>query len=217
MKSLKLTGIILLVILTTFAMSTGAWAKKGGKPGGGGGTDTGHVSMEVTGANELDFVVDAFQDCEERLASDDTSFLCNKRGVTHYINLGDFFMNRAYPNGSSARDCFGEDPGAGRFAVTIGVAVNRDGSAEAVLRFHAFENDGETDVLYVLVVTDPDGWSGPFPPAVEDTTTMGVLQGKSIRWELRTSNKRQERDACVDSGTFIDGSDFIKVDFTRID
>jgi hypothetical protein len=66
-------------------------------------------------------------------------------------------------------------------------------------------------------VTDPNGWSGPFPPAVGETTTMGELKGQSITWVLRTSNKRQERDACVDNGTFVNGSDFIKVDFTRID
>ena len=35
MKSLKPIGIILLTILTSLAMSTGTWAKKGGKPGGG--------------------------------------------------------------------------------------------------------------------------------------------------------------------------------------
>lgn len=73
MQSLKLTGTLLLAILTTFAVSTGAWAKKGGKPGGG-GTDTGHVSMEATGANTQDFVVDAFQDCQEQLAANDTSY-----------------------------------------------------------------------------------------------------------------------------------------------
>ena len=162
--------------------------------------------MEATG------LIYAFQDCEERLASDDTSYLCNKSGVDHNIWLGNFLMDRLYTNGSSA-NCFGD----GHFPVTIGVAVNKDASAETVLRFHGYENDGETDVLYVLVVTDPSGWSGPFPPAVDTTTTMGELQGQSISWVLRTSNKRQARDACVDSGTFVNGSDFIKVDFTRID
>ena len=210
MKTSKLTGILILVFLTTIAMSTSILAKKGGKPGGGGGTDTGHVSMEATG------LIYAFQDCEERLASDDTSFLCNKRGANHYINLGGFLMNRTYPNGSNAENCFGEDPEADRFDVTIGVAVNRDGSAETVLRFHAFENDGVTDVLYVLVVTDPNGWSGSFPPAASDTTTMGEPQvDRSVSWALRTSNKRQAKDACVDSGTFVLGDDFINVDFTR--
>lgn len=212
MKSLKPVGIVLLAILASLAMSTSAWAKKGGKPGGGDGTDSGHVSMAATGASEQDYVVDAFQDCTERLASDDTSYLCNKSGVDHYIWLGDFLMNRVYDNGSSV-SCFGD----GHFPVNIGVAVNRDGSAESVLRFHGFENDGVTDVLYVLIVTDPLGWSGAFPPAVGYTTTMGELQGQPVSWVLRTGNKRQERDACVDSGTFVAGSDFIKVDFTRIE
>jgi len=205
MKTPKLIGTLLFAILTTFAMSTGAWAKKGGNPGGG-GTDTSHVYMKATG------VVDADQDCQERLTADDTSYLCNKSAAYHIIDLG-FLMYRTYDNGLSG-DCFG--PGL-NIPVTIGVAVNRDASAETVLRFHAFENDGETDVLYVLTVTDPNGWSGPFPPVAGDTTTMGVLQGQSVSWELRTSNKRQARDACVDSGTFVNGSDFIRVDFTRDD
>lgn len=207
MKSLKTVGFILLITLASLAMSTGVWAKKGGNPGGGGGgTDSGHVSMYATG------VVDAFQDCTERLASDDTSYLCNKSGSTHFITLGDFLMGRSYSNGLSA-NCFG----VGYFPVNIGVAVNKDGSAETVLRFHGFENDGVTDALYVLIVTDPLGWSGAFPPAVGDTTTMGELQGQPISWVLKTGYKRQARDACVDSGTFDSGSDFIKVDFTRID
>ena len=40
MKSLRLTGILLIAILTSSAMSTGVWAKKGGKLGGGGGGDS---------------------------------------------------------------------------------------------------------------------------------------------------------------------------------
>ena len=199
MKTSRLALVLLTVSLISLIVSSSAFAKKSGKPGdGGGGTDTGHVSMLATG------IVDAFQDCSERLAADDTSYLCNKSGVEHYISLGDFLMDRDYANGSS-ETCFG----AGYFPVTIGVAVNRDASAETVLRFHGYENDGETDVLYVLVVTDPYGWSGSFPPEIGDTATMGELQGQNISWALSTSNKRQARDACVDSGTFGNGSDFI--------
>lgn len=52
-----------------------------------------------------------------------------------------------------------------------------------------------------------------------ETTTMGELDGQTIiSWSLGTSNKNQARNACVNSGTFdVNGSDFIKVDFTRID
>jgi hypothetical protein len=211
MKPLKLIGILLIAILTSLAMSTGAWAKKGGKPGGGGdGTETGHVSMDATGA------VDAFQYCEERLAAEETSYLCNKSGADHEIILGNFLTNHAYPNGSIAANCFGL---SGVFPVTIGVDLNKNKSAETVLRFHAFKNDRTTAILYVLRVNDPRGWNGAFPPAVGKATTMGELDGQTvISWDLGASNRNQERNACVDSGTFaVNGSDFIKVNFTRID
>jgi hypothetical protein len=198
------------------ALPQGLAAK--GKPDRG-GTDTGHVSMTATGegSDPKNFVVDAFQDCEEKLASNDTSYLCNKKGTNHDIMLGDFLMNHGYPNGSSAANCFG----IGFFTVNIGVDLNKNGSAETVLRFNGFKNDGVTDVLYVLRVNDPRGWSGAFPPTagVENTTTMGKLNGQTIiSWTLGATNKSQARNACVDSGTFgPSGSDFIRVDFTRID
>lgn len=194
------------------ALPQGLAAK--GKPGGG--TDTGHVSMTATGYSVQDFVVDAFQKCEERLAANDTSYLCNNAGTGHDIMLGDFLMNHNYPNGSTAANCFG----AGYFPVTFGVDLLKKGSAETVLRFGAFKNDRVTEVLYVLIVNDPRGWSGgAFPPVVGSTTTMGQLDGSTeISWVLRTSNKNQARDACVDSGIFDpNGSDFIRVDFHRID
>ena len=211
MKTLRLIGVLFLTITTLLALSTAALAKKGGKPGDSGdGTDTGHVSMDASGA------VVAFQYCEERLAASDTSYLCNKQGTDHEITLGGFFMNHAYPNGSEAADCFGV---SGVFPVTIGVDLNKNGSAETVLRFHAYKNDRATQILYVLRVNDPRGWSGTFPPEVGDTTTMGDLDGQTvISWDLGASNRNQERNACVDSGTFsADGSDFIEVNFTRID
>jgi len=207
MKTLKLTGILLVAILTSLAMSNGAWAKKGGKPGGGGGgTDSGHVSMVATGA------VDAGQDCDERLSADDTSYRCNDSGVGHTIFLGEFFMNHVYPNDPKAKDCFGPSD----YRVSISVDLNKNGSAETAFWFHAFKGDGTTEVLYVLAVNDPRGWSGAFPPAVTDTTTMGEFdEHAAITWDLGASNKQQERNACVDSGTFT--SDSIKVDFTRIE
>jgi len=199
------------------ALPQGLVAK--GKPDRG-GTDTGHVSMTATGAGDLvdEFVVDAFQDCEEKLAANDTSYLCNKRGNDHYIWLGNFLMNREYPNGSSAGNCFG----AGYLRVNIGVDLNKNNSAETVLRFNGFKNDGETDVLYVLRVNDPRSWSSAFPPAKGDTTTMGEPDEFDeltvISWTLGATNKKQARNACVASGTFdVNGSDFIRVDFTRID
>ena len=221
MKNLALMkNFIIFSISICLALAGGQVnAKKGGGgggSGGGGGTDTGHVSMDAAGTSGLDFVVDAFQDCEERIAADDTSYLCNKSGAGHDIVLGDFLMNHVYPNGSLAANCFG-DPGVIN-RVSIGVEKTKNGSAETVFWFHAFKNDRATEVLYVLIVNDPRGWSGPFPPIAGETTSMGELDGQSlISWDLGASNKRQERDACVDSGTFeANGTDFIKVDFKRI-
>ena len=141
----------------------------------------------------------------------------NPAGADHDIVIGDFLMNHAYPNGSSAANCFGQLGVIDR--VSIGVDKNKNGTAETVFWFHAFKDDSTTDVLYVLTVNDPRGWSGDFPPAVGDTATMGELDGQTqISWDLGASNKRQERNACIDSGTFaVNGSDFIKVQFTRID
>ena len=194
MKLRNQVGALLLVILTSLVISAAAFAKKGDQPGGGDGTDAGHVSMDVTG------VVIASQDCDEKLSVNDTSYLCNKSGANHAIFLTDDFMGHV---GTAAINCFG----SGVFPVTIGVELHRDNSAETVLRFWAFKVDGETEVLYVLRVSDPSGWSGPFPPAVADTTTMG---GSGISWDLGVSNKKQQRGACVDSGT-----DFIEVSFSR--
>jgi hypothetical protein len=200
------TKQLFLVLIGMMLLSLASVATAKGKPGGG----TEPVSMTATG------VVDAFQDCQERLSSNSTSFLCNKSDPTHYIQLGDFFLNHSYDNGTGAV-CFGAFV-PGLFPVNIGVNLLKNGSAETVLRFHAFENDGATDVLYELKVNDPRGWSGAFPPATGSTTTMGELDGNTgISWEVRATNKRQAKNACVDSGTFAgDGSDFIKVDFTRM-
>jgi hypothetical protein len=196
-------ALIGLILLSVAGMTT---AK--GKPGGG--TDTGPVSMAATG------IVDAFQDCQERLSSNSTSFLCNKSGPTHYIQLSDFFLNHPYDNGSGADCFFAFVPGL--FPVNIGVNLLKNGSAETVLRFHAFGNDRTTDVLYALTVNDPRGWSGAFPPAAGMTTTMGELDvDTDISWELDATNKRQAKKACVGNGVFESGgSEFIKVDFTRM-
>lgn len=100
----KLTMLVLLICLVMAASQVNA--KKGGN-GGGGGTDTGLISMIATGDSEQNFVVEAYQECQERIAADDTSYLCNKDGTGHEIAIGNFLMTHIYPNDSKAENCFG--------------------------------------------------------------------------------------------------------------
>jgi hypothetical protein len=175
MKLRNLIGILLIAILTSLAMSTGAWAKKGGKPGGG-GSGTARVEILVDGA------ILGVVKCEESLDANSSVVLCNK---DQEFDLTAHIVGALDPTG-----CFPE----GVIPGTVQLYVNKDNSAEAWFRFHADDTTG-MDILYRLEVS-ADTWSGNFPPdAGEPPISM-----TSNAWKLVTSNKRQSRDACLGRG-----------------
>jgi hypothetical protein len=174
MKSRNLMGILLIAILTSLAMSTGAWAKKGGKPGGD-GSGTARVQILVEGA------IEGVVECEESLSANSSVVLCNQN---QKFDLTSAIVNALYPTGCFAE---GERPG------TVQLYVNKDNSAEAWFRFHAPDTT-EMDILYRLEVY-AGSWSGNFPPDAGESISM-----TSNAWKLVTSNKRQSRDACLGDG-----------------
>lgn len=188
-----ITIIALLTTLILLVISATATAK--GKPGGGGGTDSAWIEIIASGS------VTASQSCEERLASDSNNLLCNGRG--YEIMLGDYFIDRVYENGHGSQ-CFGN----GIWNVTIGVWEDKDGSAGAILRWHAPDTNN-VEVLYALEVYGLN-WSDHFPPASPGTITM-----QADDWLLRTGNKRQSRNACVGEGSF-SATDSVKVELIRL-
>lgn len=180
---------ILLVALGLFLAVGPVQAKKPEKPpGGGGGSDSATVRIVASGAIEADV------QCEETLDANSTVVLCNK-----------------WPTGFTLTEALFDDIPAGCFGAgltdgAIQLWVNKDNSAEAWFRFHAPDTTG-SDVLYVLEV-HAENWSGNFPPEVIDSPI--TMQG--VGWLLRTSNKRQARDACLGSGFGVDDSITISLD-----
>jgi hypothetical protein len=89
MKPLKLIGILLIAILTSLAMSTGALAKKGGKPGGD-GSGTARVQIYVDGA------ILGVVECEESLDANSSVVLCNKNQEFYLTGA---IVSGLYPTG----------------------------------------------------------------------------------------------------------------------
>jgi hypothetical protein len=120
-------------------------------------------------------------ECEESLSANSSVVLCNQN---QKFDLTGAIVNALVPD-----DCFveGERPG------TVQLYVNKDNSAEAWFRFHADDTTG-MDILYRLEVY-ADSWSGTFPPDAGDSIDLA-----SYAWELKTSNKRQSRDASLGVG-----------------
>jgi hypothetical protein len=178
MKSRNLIGILLIAILTSLAMSSGAWAKKGGKPGGGGdGSGTARVQILVEEA------ILGVVECEESLSANSSVVLCNNKGL-------EFYLTEPIVAALVPKSCFPKGVTEG----TVQLYVNKDDTAEAWFRFHADDTTG-MDILYRLEVY-ADSWSGNFPPdAGQPPISMA-----SEDWELKTSNKRQSRDACLGIG-----------------
>ena len=111
------------------------------------------------------------------------------------FTLGDFFVDKTYPNGASGAECFMDGPS---FNGNLRVLKEKSGSAKANFWFHGFaDNDALTDILYTLRLTDADGWDVAFPPpALNDVAVM-----TATAWEMTSEGKGKLRKVvCVGAG-----------------
>jgi len=171
-------AISVLFIVCILLGTVQAQAK--GKPAKPPGNDSATVQILSSGA------VLAAVECEETMDANTTSVLCNK---SESFVLDQVIVNGIRPG--SGDDCFA----AGEKAGAVLVFINKNGSAETWFRFHELDQAGD-DILYRLEAR-ATSWSGTFPP--EEADLPIVMESND--WRMRATNRRQERDACLGSGT----------------
>ena len=206
MKPLKLIGILLLAILTTFALSTGAWAKKGGKPDGGtGGTDEAVFHVEITGA------FTGSQDSRPQSVKPGTKsvIFSPRQGIPMKFHLEQFWADQAYAGGSNGSECFGD--------LIIAEYVNGslhlnefEGSQIGIAAFWFTGGDDDpntdTEIKYVIEFHDVSGlgWDSganayEFPPVNHSLSLTPET------WEMRTEGRGElNKGPCVGMGSFGD-------------